>query len=317
MIYVPVGGRLGNQMFYYAFARYIQENLTKKHEICFDFSSLIHHGENYTFDKKGWEDSLKYFNVNPYKTYNKNRVTYHEGNLHQKILSGSIALLRKKFPDFNISKHQFSLSKLGLFYNESSPEGDKTNIFNYDFNTAADKIFIRGVGENGNYCNVIRKNLLKEFEPKFEKLEHNKELYKIIENENSVCISIRRGDYVKNPEVAKRFNLCDERYFQTAIELVKKKISKPVLIVFSDDVEGCKRNINFNCPVYFERGSDPIWEKLRLMYSCKHFIISNSTFSWWAQWLSCNKNKVVISPDRWFNDANSSLIEDSFIKVSV
>ena len=91
-----------------------------------------------------------------------------------------------------------------------------------------------------------------------------------------------------------------------------------MFFLFSDDVEWVKENIYTGCETYCEDGTDPVWEKLRMMSSCKHFIISNSTFSWWAQYLSTYKNKIVISPCRWFNnDFESPLIEDDFIKIEV
>ena len=62
----------------------------------------------------------------------------------------------------------------------------------------------------------------------------------------------------------------------------------------------------------------PVYETLRLMYSCKHFILSNSTFSWWGQYLSQNDKKVVISPSRWNNDDfYTPLMDSEWIKIEV
>ena len=78
-----------------------------------------------------------------------------------------------------------------------------------------------------------------------------------------------------------------------------EKIKNPQYIVFSDDIEWCRTNMKFPTGTLYESGKDPIWEKIRLMYSCKNFIISNSTFSWWAQFLSRERNKIVIAPKQW------------------
>lgn len=149
-------------------------------------------------------------------------------------------------------------------------------------------------------------------------LEKNEEMMQRIQQTNSICLSVRRGDFESDAEIKKLHSVCNREYFETAIQTIKDMVEDPVFFLFSDDIEWVKNNIHTGCTSYYEDGTDPVWEKLRLMSACKHFIISNSTFSWWTQYLSTNENKIVVSPSRWFNnDYVMPLIEDNFVKIKV
>lgn len=311
MIYLEIKGRLGNQFFIYAFARKLQMERGNKDKLVLGLSDMK--GKNAA---EGWCDSLKDFNVQPY-TICKHRLVYVHGSLLQKILdsifSFDIRILTRNVKVKRIRhtrKWLGLLNRFGLIHNEDE-------YYEYTI-TKVDKIFIKGTFQSPQYLASIRDVLLKEFVPKYDLLPENKEFYELIKSTNSICISIRRGDFLKL-EYNQTFYLCSENYFLKAVEIIKSKVDNPTFFVFSDEVEWAKKNLDFGCVTYYERGCDPLWEKVRLMSACKHFILSNSSFSWMVQFLSDYPEKIVISPSRWYNDDTypNNLVDDSFIKIEV
>lgn len=287
-----IRGRLGNQLFQYASARQLQETSGGDVELVFNFSRYV--------NSLDFQDDLKNFNVVPYKTSNKIRLTLPQIfyiYLHKVIKRIYRFINPTKYKEFRYifeNRNANRLQRVGIYWKEDG-------ALEMRCANAKHKIMI-GHFESAKNFDKIRDQLLFELTPKNKPLEKNKDLYKIIKDNESVCISIRRGDFVSNPKFSKNFNVCDMNYFNMAIREIRKHVKNPTFIVFSDDVDWCKHNVKIaSGEVYFEDGTDPVWEKLRLMYSCKHFIISNSTFSWWAQYLSRNNDKIVIAPKKWTN----------------
>ncbi|HTA28022.1 MAG TPA: alpha-1,2-fucosyltransferase, partial [Bacteroidia bacterium] len=106
-----------------------------------------------------------------------------------------------------------------------------------------------------------------------------------IKNSESVCIHVRRGDYVTSPIYSKSLGTTEPGYYMQALELLKSKRKVNNLFVFSDDIEWCKANLIFSIPTQYmdyEATGKKYAIDMQLMSLCKHFIIPNSTFGWWA-----------------------------------
>lgn len=300
MIYLDMCGRLGNQMFQYAMARKIQ--YMTGDEIAISY---------YTVAKDNWgKNDLFFFHTVPFIDLgDKHNVLVKNTSLWQKIIAYSYFFHYKKlckdYEDirlYQIKKQPF-LNRNGICWMNKG-------YYDYNFDYFKNGVIVKGNFENPKFFEDIRDILKKEFTPIEPPCKENEEMYNVIENNNSICISIRKGDHVTDPETKRYFHVYEDSYFLQAMDIMADKVENPVFIIFSDDVEWVKNNIKFKYPVYFESGNDPVWEKLRLMYSCKHFVLSNSTFSWWAQYLSENEDKIVISPKKWINDRYESELND-------
>lgn len=282
LIEVNITGQLGNQLFQYACARQMQEIYGG--EIILNIHEL--------------SNTMKNFNLALCDfTLNKN-VTIEKEKKLSKVSAEKlyVKIMRKYLPNLFFSLN----AQRGVYiwgysriYKELPPLKRKV-----------DNIVLNGFWQSEKYFGSITEVLRDEFTPKYARIEENKDLYELIENTNSVCVTIRRGDFL-TPEHVNTFYVCNSEYFNAAMQRMKEIVKDCVFFAFSDDIEWVKHNITFPGKVYFERGNDPVWEKLRLMYSCKHFVLSNSSFSWWAQYLSRNSEKVVIAPDRWYNSGKN------------
>ena len=128
--------------------------------------------------------------------------------------------------------------------------------------------------------------------------EFNIEMAEKIAQSESVAIHAR----VVNFEYGMK-EILARNYYQKAVNHIKGKIDKPIsFFVFSDNVNWCRENLDIlglsNEDIIFvdyNKGENT-FRDMQLMSLCKHIIIPNSTFSWWAGYLIKNPNKIFITP---------------------
>jgi len=115
----------------------------------------------------------------------------------------------------------------------------------------------------------------------------------ILAQEFDTCaIHFRHGDYLK---YSRYHPVIDIDYYLNAMDMFP---SHTRFIIFSDDIEWCKKILIGSRYRFVESGND--LHDLYLMSLCQHQIIANSTFSWWGSWLNQNPNKLVIAPKQWY-----------------
>jgi hypothetical protein len=263
---VLIRGGMGNQMFQLAFAIALCKRLDAQYELL-DLSSKARVQRNW---------GLSCFDIEPCKLNNVARL----------LLLAKVWLCRKWFKLFRryffnvlIETNEFAQSKSIRFV---------PNI-------------ISGYWQRFEYFSNIDCEIKEAFRfPKIPKeYDINSDIDPLLPK---IAIHVRRGDYASDPIAKMHHLICTPEWYEKAWQKMQKQIGVCQAIIFSDDINWVRKNILLEGKVIFAESHSamPEWIDMARMSNCDHFIISNSTFSWWAAWLSKADNKKIIAPSFWF-----------------
>lgn len=263
MIIAKIEGGLGNQMFIYAAAKRL--SMVNHVPLKLDIMS------GYAGDNFGRSYSLKHFRLNEEFASDKD---VRELNLGAK------------------RNWQYHINKILPFRYKRFIREDKLFEPRLLDLKVVHKIYLQGYWQDENYFKDIEPVIRKSFEIISPHDDSNVALARKIKAANAVCIHARRLNYEY---------LLPAAYYDLAIKQMAGKVADPHFFCFSDDINWMKNNIKPDWPVTYIPNDKNFkdYEHLWLMTQCRHFIIANSSYSWWGAWLNDSPVKIVIAPKNW------------------
>ncbi|WP_214229598.1 alpha-1,2-fucosyltransferase [Pedobacter sp. B4-66] len=263
MIVVNLMGGLGNQMFQYAFAKY----LSLRHNLPIYINASIY---------------IEKSSNRPYSLENLN-IGYH--------LIGDGSNL-----DIQVTEDDL------VYINEGSFHFDNTSFGKLDYLESLNTklIVLNGYWQSNKYFIANDDVIKNEFVPKKKLDDRGLILRNRIKSVNAVMINVRHGDYLTKLDY---HGVVSESYLLSAIGFIASKVDRPHYFVFSDDLPWCREKLKHIDNLEFvgeEFYDEHFIAYFQLMMSCTHFINANSTFSWWASYLGQRDGSIVIYPKQWF-----------------
>lgn len=294
MVIVRLKGGLGNQMFQYAFGRRLalENNVSLKLDVCSGFEN--------DFFKRSYR--LNHFRIL------ENIASREEVMRFQRIESfGLLRPLHRLVNLFRGQSNKYSVLR----------ERNATRFDRRASKTSGANILINGYWQSEKYFQPIKDLIREEFQVKSPVKGPNLGLADEIRRSNAVCLHLRRLFGVSGSEVdcsvIKKHGVLSLEYYHEGLSYLAKRYETLHCFVFSDSPDWAEENLRLPYPTTFVRPSHGIvgkdYEDLCLMNQCKHYIIANSSFSWWGAWLCPNPEKVVIAPQTWFNGPARDMVD--------
>lgn len=299
MYYVRLRGGMGNQMFQYAFGKALEHRTGIP--VQFDLS-YFNDASKMIVNNTGRDSSGYWIRTYEIGIFPNLNLPIADQTKLEKLRKNKIPFRKlfgiKKYKDY-VPDDSFPYD----FYDERLFHQKQNTIFN-------------GYYQNEKYFDDIRGVLLHDFQfPNIRSDDtYNQSLYdKILHTENSVFIQVRREDY------AERSWMLPLSYYKSAVEYIRSHINNPHFFVFcAEDPEYIKNNFDIGVPFELvgEKNFEPnnYYENMRLMNTCQHAILANSTYCWWAAYLSDQRRKITIAPSPWL-DGRNDIICKNWIKI--
>ena len=275
MIIIKIFGGLGNQMFQYAFGKY----LSKRNDV--DLLLDISYFRN---------QSLRKFELNHLNVKNL-----------QFAEESQIRIVRKESNPISFLFRKLNTA-VSPYYKWSVIEQ-----MNFDFDPNYLKVeapaYVSGYWHSENYFLGIADLIRSEFDYIKDLAPYAQSISNQIGTGTSCSIHIRRGDYVNDANTYVVHGVCSMDYYLRAIAAINAQFKDVTFFVFTDDIPWVKTSSLFNNTNFtIVENTDNHFEDFKLMSKCSHHIIANSSFSWWAAYLGDFPSKVVISPSKWFKN---------------
>lgn len=279
-VIVRLMGGLGNQMFQYAFGKNL--SVTNNTELVLDKTLL----ENVKV-----EDTVRDFELNIFPNINFRWATEDEIFMYNGSSGASV--------------YQKVLRRVRNTFEPKQLVIQERNHINPDYLTVKDNACFVGRWQSHLFFKKTETQIREDFKLQKPIIDGFDEMLDKIKNSSSVCVHVRRGDLVTNKTYNREIGALPREYYQSAFSLIREEIDTPYFFIFSDDPEWCQKYL------LTDINSEVVSEKLAgkcavghfyLMQQCKHFVISNSTFAWWAAYLASGDDKKVFYPDPWNKD---------------
>ncbi|BCX49470.1 alpha-1,2-fucosyltransferase [Haloferula helveola] len=254
-----IKGGLGNQLFGYAAARAFA--LRSGRELFIDDAS------GFVRDGYGRSFRLKHFPIEA---------------------RPAPAALRLGDPKGFRHKSKRSLNKvLPLKWKAYLPEKEGS-LQLLDFDPVRDTVYLNGYWQNEAYFRDATGKIREELQPPALEKQGDLELEQRMRDRNAVFVHVRRNRY--SPRLG-------ADYYKRSIELASEALDSPCFEVFGDDIAWARKQLDFGGRTvrFHEEANDELVD-FRLMTACKHAIVANSSFSWWAAWLGPSLNGHVWTP---------------------
>jgi len=282
---------MGNQMFQYALGLHAAEKLETT--LYLDLSSLLDRSKG---------DFV-------YRNYDLNIFSLEGQFMHAPGLLTFLSKLKSsritKFFRERVEKNKILLKEKNFRYESRFLDNSDCNVV------------MEGWFQSPHYFSDIASKVRQAFTFIHPIIPESAEILRTINSSNAVCLNVRRTDFLK----VDNLNTTNKDYFFKAADRMASEVDSPKFFIFSDDVKWCRAELKLpydHQVVGHEHKGVKFGNYMQLMIACKHFIIPNSSYAWWAVWLNQHKDKKVIAPRNWFNDSTidtSDLIPDNWMRL--